>query len=96
MILQHVSVPPQIANVATQKLHPVKVVLEPPFYSPDLFSYDFHAFGTLKSGRGSLVFKVTDSWPTCYEFEPSPTEGPPCWGAMHVQSVESSNVLPLV
>ncbi|GFT83024.1 hypothetical protein TNCV_4811 [Trichonephila clavipes] len=28
--------------------------------------------------------------------EPSTTKDPPCWGAMHVKSVESSNVLPLV
>ncbi|GFW43593.1 hypothetical protein TNCV_4769451 [Trichonephila clavipes] len=46
--------------------------------------------------RGSLVIKVTDLWPTCDEFEPSTAEDPPCSGAMHVKSVDSSNVLPLV
>ncbi|GFY32578.1 hypothetical protein TNCV_673331 [Trichonephila clavipes] len=33
------------------------------------------------------------SWQACHEFEPSTTKDPPCWGAMHVKSVESSNVL---
>ncbi|GFY04429.1 uncharacterized protein TNCV_4415171 [Trichonephila clavipes] len=47
-------------------------------------------------GRGSLVVKVTDSWSTCHEFEPNTAEDPPCRGAMHVKSVESSNVLPFV
>ncbi|GFW18847.1 hypothetical protein TNCV_5133001 [Trichonephila clavipes] len=46
--------------------------------------------------RGSLVVKVMDSWLVCHEFEPSSIEDPPCRGAMHVKSVESSNVLPLV
>ncbi|GFY05689.1 hypothetical protein TNCV_4403561 [Trichonephila clavipes] len=31
----------------------------------------------LSRSRGSLVVKVTDSWPTCHEFEPSVTEDPP-------------------
>ncbi|GFW90872.1 hypothetical protein TNCV_2418651 [Trichonephila clavipes] len=30
------------------------------------------------------------SWVACHEFEPSTTEDPPCRGAMHVKSVESS------
>ncbi|GFU55682.1 hypothetical protein TNCV_1649911 [Trichonephila clavipes] len=48
----------------------------------------------LNGGRGSLVDKVSDCrWP-CHEFEPSDTKDPPCWGAMHAKSVESSNVLP--
>ncbi|GFX99121.1 hypothetical protein TNCV_2493021 [Trichonephila clavipes] len=47
-------------------------------------------------GRGSRVIKVSDpSW-SCHEFEPSATKDPPCRAAMHVKSVESSNVLPLV
>ncbi|GFX77653.1 hypothetical protein TNCV_1105701 [Trichonephila clavipes] len=47
-------------------------------------------------GRGSPVVKVSDrGWP-CHEFEPSTTKDPPCRGAMHVKSIESSNVLPLV
>ncbi|GFV68240.1 hypothetical protein TNCV_1875221 [Trichonephila clavipes] len=33
-------------------------------------------------------------WP-CHEFEPSTPKDLPCRGAMHVKSVESSNVLPL-
>ncbi|GFU91614.1 hypothetical protein TNCV_2543761 [Trichonephila clavipes] len=44
-----------------------------------------------KSHRSSLVVK--DPWLTCHEFEPSTAEDPSCWGAMHVKSVESSNVL---
>ncbi|GFV19142.1 hypothetical protein TNCV_3223601 [Trichonephila clavipes] len=47
-------------------------------------------------GCGTLVVKVTDSWPACHEFEPSTVEDPPCRGAMPVISVEISNVLPLV
>ncbi|GFX15138.1 hypothetical protein TNCV_2480521 [Trichonephila clavipes] len=40
-------------------------------------------------GLGSLRVKVTDSRTVCYEFEPSTTEDPPCWGAMHVKSVDA-------
>ncbi|GFV77570.1 hypothetical protein TNCV_1070991 [Trichonephila clavipes] len=44
-------------------------------------------------GRGSRVVKVSDrDWP-CHEFEPSITKDPPCRAAMHVKSVENSNVL---
>ncbi|GFX14860.1 hypothetical protein TNCV_1486021 [Trichonephila clavipes] len=39
---------------------------------------------------------ITKSWLVCHEFEPSTTEDPPCWGAIHVKSVKSSNLLPLV
>ncbi|GFT57265.1 hypothetical protein TNCV_1692591 [Trichonephila clavipes] len=46
--------------------------------------------------RGILVTKVTDSWPACHEFESSAAEDPPCRGAMHVKSAESTNVFPLV
>ncbi|GFV52948.1 hypothetical protein TNCV_2876161 [Trichonephila clavipes] len=35
------------------------------------------------------------SWLACLEFEPRTTEDPPCMGAMHVKSVESSSVLRL-
>ncbi|GFY30238.1 hypothetical protein TNCV_3091451 [Trichonephila clavipes] len=48
------------------------------------------------SGRRSLVVKVTDSWPAYYDFESSTAEDPPCRGGMHVKSIESPNVLPLV
>ncbi|GFW26961.1 phosphatase and actin regulator 2 [Trichonephila clavipes] len=47
-------------------------------------------------GRSNLVVKVTDSWLTCHEFEPCTTEELPCRGAMHIESVKSSNILPLV
>ncbi|GFV62497.1 uncharacterized protein TNCV_630761 [Trichonephila clavipes] len=47
-------------------------------------------------GRGSLVAKVMDSWLACHEFELSAFEDPPCREGLHVKSVESSNVLPLV
>ncbi|GFX72908.1 hypothetical protein TNCV_1698051 [Trichonephila clavipes] len=36
------------------------------------------------------------SWLACNEFDPSTTKDPPCRGEMHVKSVESSNILPLV
>ncbi|GFU52863.1 hypothetical protein TNCV_2254791 [Trichonephila clavipes] len=36
------------------------------------------------------------SWLACQEFDPSTTQDPPCRSAMHVTSIESSNVLPLV
>ncbi|PRD37919.1 UNVERIFIED_CONTAM: hypothetical protein NCL1_04689 [Trichonephila clavipes] len=32
----------------------------------------------LPGGCGSLVAKVTDSWPTCHEFKPNAAEDPPC------------------
>ncbi|GFV26577.1 hypothetical protein TNCV_2102421 [Trichonephila clavipes] len=49
-----------------------------------------------KADRGSRVVKVLDrGWP-CHEFEPKTTKDPPCRSAMHVKSVESSNVLSLV
>ncbi|GFT58953.1 hypothetical protein TNCV_185721 [Trichonephila clavipes] len=35
-------------------------------------------------------------WLACHAFEPSTTKEPPCREMMHVKSVESSNVLPLV
>ncbi|GFT16045.1 hypothetical protein TNCV_3315821 [Trichonephila clavipes] len=43
----------------------------------------------LKYGRGSRVFKVSDSGLLCHEFEPSTTKDPTCRAAMHVKSVES-------
>ncbi|GFX82463.1 hypothetical protein TNCV_2166111 [Trichonephila clavipes] len=46
--------------------------------------------------RGSLMVMVTDrGWP-CHEFESSTTKDLPCTEAMHVTSVESSNVLPRI
>ncbi|GFV51528.1 transposable element Tcb1 transposase [Trichonephila clavipes] len=44
----------------------------------------------------SLGVEVIDSWPACHEFETRTVEDSPCRGAMHVKSVESSNVLSLV
>ncbi|GFU36020.1 hypothetical protein TNCV_4191291 [Trichonephila clavipes] len=32
--------------------------------------------------HGSLMAKITNSWPTCHEFEPNTTEDPPCRGAI--------------
>ncbi|GFV06575.1 hypothetical protein TNCV_2948971 [Trichonephila clavipes] len=49
----------------------------------------------LKS-RGSRVVKVSDRGWHCHEFEPSTTKDPPCRDAMHIKSVEGSNVLALV
>ncbi|GFW44667.1 hypothetical protein TNCV_4482121 [Trichonephila clavipes] len=44
----------------------------------------------------SLVVKVTDSYRRVMCSSPSTAENPPCTGAMHLKSAESSNVLPLV
>ncbi|GFU62466.1 hypothetical protein TNCV_2204011 [Trichonephila clavipes] len=46
--------------------------------------------------HGSLVVKVSDRGLLCHGFEPSTNKDPPCWGVMHVKSVESPNVLPLM
>ncbi|GFT19610.1 hypothetical protein TNCV_2534851 [Trichonephila clavipes] len=46
--------------------------------------------------RCSRVIKVSDRGLPCHEFEPSTTKDPPYSVAMHVKSVESSNVLSLV
>ncbi|GFU24034.1 hypothetical protein TNCV_3332441 [Trichonephila clavipes] len=46
----------------------------------------------VKCGSGQDI----GSWLACHEFKPSTTKVPTCSGAMHVKSVESSNVLPLV
>ncbi|GFW71023.1 hypothetical protein TNCV_191141 [Trichonephila clavipes] len=47
-------------------------------------------------GRGSLVLNVTYLVVACHKIEPSTAEDPSCRGAMPVNSVESSNILPLV
>ncbi|GFS53527.1 uncharacterized protein TNCV_1280641 [Trichonephila clavipes] len=47
-------------------------------------------------GRGSRVVKISDRGWLCHEFEPSTAKDPPCSAAMHVKSVESSSILPLV
>ncbi|GFX11404.1 hypothetical protein TNCV_2804651 [Trichonephila clavipes] len=54
-----------------------------------------YIYGSSKTlrGRGSLVVKVTDSYPACHEFDTSFAEDPPGRRLMHVKSVESSNVL---
>ncbi|GFW31134.1 hypothetical protein TNCV_2577161 [Trichonephila clavipes] len=41
------------------------------------------------------MVKVTDLWSACQESESSITEDLPCRGAIHVKSVENSNVLPM-
>ncbi|GFV66813.1 hypothetical protein TNCV_1780301 [Trichonephila clavipes] len=50
----------------------------------------------MQFGRGSRVVYVSDRGLPCHEFEPSTTEDPPCRAAMHVKSVKSRIVLPLV
>ncbi|GFT31822.1 uncharacterized protein TNCV_2035541 [Trichonephila clavipes] len=45
--------------------------------------------------RGHVVKASDRGWP-CHEFEPSTTKDSPCRVAMHVKSVESSSVLPLL
>ncbi|GFW51347.1 hypothetical protein TNCV_3254761 [Trichonephila clavipes] len=47
-------------------------------------------------GRGSRVVRVSDHGWSCHEFVPRATKDPPCRGATHVKSIESSNVFPLV
>ncbi|GFT33996.1 hypothetical protein TNCV_4384501 [Trichonephila clavipes] len=42
-------------------------------------------------GRGSLVVKITDSWPLSHEFELR--TAPPYRNAMHVKSVEAQTSL---
>ncbi|GFW04359.1 sodium channel protein para [Trichonephila clavipes] len=71
--------------------------------SPVNFDSVAHAFigllqvvSLIACGCGSLAAKVTDSWPACHEFEPSAPEDLPCMEVMHIKSVDSSNVLPLV
>ncbi|GFX17805.1 DUF4817 domain-containing protein [Trichonephila clavipes] len=40
-------------------------------------------------GRGSLVMKVTDSWPACREFEPSTAEDSPCRGGRYTLNMST-------
>ncbi|GFV15284.1 hypothetical protein TNCV_3050101 [Trichonephila clavipes] len=47
-------------------------------------------------GRGSRAVWVSDRGLPCHEFEHSATKDPPCRESMHVKSVESKNVVPLV
>ncbi|GFX31718.1 hypothetical protein TNCV_4082421 [Trichonephila clavipes] len=46
--------------------------------------------------RGSLVVKAMDLWLASHEFQHCTSDNPPCRGAMLVEPVQSSNVLPLV
>ncbi|GFX05910.1 juvenile hormone epoxide hydrolase 1 [Trichonephila clavipes] len=60
--------------------------------------FPFKIFNSCRKlhGCGILVVKVTDLWPVCHVFEPTTTEDLLCRGEMHVKSVESPNILPLV
>ncbi|GFX62688.1 hypothetical protein TNCV_4868481 [Trichonephila clavipes] len=49
-----------------------------------------------RSGRGSRMVKVSDHGWLAPSSSPVPLKFPPCRGVMHIKSVESSNVLPLV
>ncbi|GFU46975.1 hypothetical protein TNCV_813491 [Trichonephila clavipes] len=42
-----------------------------------------------KNGRGNLVGKAMNSWPTCHEFESSTAEDPQCRWAMHEKSIDA-------
>ncbi|GFY05242.1 hypothetical protein TNCV_2206881 [Trichonephila clavipes] len=45
------------------------------------FCLDFTSSGVeliLRQSRGRLEVKLTDSWPTCHEFDPNAAEDPPC------------------
>ncbi|GFY25602.1 hypothetical protein TNCV_2487221 [Trichonephila clavipes] len=44
-------------------------------------------------GHGRRVVKVLYRDCPCHELEPSTTKDPPCRGAMHIKSVENSNIL---
>ncbi|GFW01638.1 hypothetical protein TNCV_4085531 [Trichonephila clavipes] len=67
-----------------------------PFSSLRDAAHEQHAGRKTNVGRCTRVVKVSDrGWP-CHEFELSTTKDLPCKAAMHVKSVESSNVLPLV
>ncbi|GFV45034.1 hypothetical protein TNCV_907811 [Trichonephila clavipes] len=46
-------------------------------------------FLSSRRGCGSLVVKITDSWPACHDFEPSTAEDTPCRGAVHIKSVDA-------
>ncbi|GFT26558.1 hypothetical protein TNCV_3604011 [Trichonephila clavipes] len=48
------------------------------------------------TGHSGLQWSKIGSWEAGHEFETSTTKDPPYRAAMHVQSVESSNILPLV
>ncbi|GFX73491.1 hypothetical protein TNCV_3403021 [Trichonephila clavipes] len=64
---------------------------------------DQHLYIVARRNKGTTAFHISNEvqvakvpWLACQEFEPSATEDPPCRGAMHVESVEISNFLPLV
>ncbi|GFV16905.1 hypothetical protein TNCV_4365051 [Trichonephila clavipes] len=49
------------------------------------------------TGLGTLVVKVTDSWPVGHDFEPSSAEDLPCGKGEEAMPIfRNSNVLPLV
>ncbi|GFV71081.1 hypothetical protein TNCV_1662391 [Trichonephila clavipes] len=58
--------------------------------SLELFNVHWHHLLHSWRGHGSQVVKVSDRGGPCHEFEPSTTKDPPCRGAMHVKSVETS------
>ncbi|GFW27154.1 ATP-grasp domain-containing protein [Trichonephila clavipes] len=67
-----------------------------PIMSHHSFTIIYRIFLVNYGGRGSRVVKVSDrGWP-CHEFEPITAKDPPCGAAMHVKSVESSNIIPMV
>ncbi|GFW92595.1 hypothetical protein TNCV_519121 [Trichonephila clavipes] len=37
----------------------------------------------------ALVFKLTDTWMACHDFEPCSAEDPPCRGAILIKSIEA-------
>ncbi|GFV71765.1 hypothetical protein TNCV_777821 [Trichonephila clavipes] len=79
----------------------VQIDITPPqIFSCDLMGaapiYSLNGSFAKYHGRVSRVVKVLDrGWPY-HEFESSTTEDLSCRGAMHVKSVESSNILPLM
>ncbi|GFV15416.1 hypothetical protein TNCV_4834421 [Trichonephila clavipes] len=60
-----------------------------------LLCYLYYYRVRTRVGYGSLVVKVMDSWPACYEFEPSTTVDPQCKWEMHVESIEAQ-ISPIV
>ncbi|GFT39426.1 hypothetical protein TNCV_2423151 [Trichonephila clavipes] len=76
-----------ISGTANKRVIPARLAIRPVCLMitfPILLS---PSSGMGGGGRVSLVVKVPDSWPVCYELEPSGTEDPPCRALMHVKSV---------
>ncbi|GFW86606.1 hypothetical protein TNCV_4333901 [Trichonephila clavipes] len=71
------------------------VITFPPYNHRECVTHHIVRFHN-NGGHGNRVVMVLDcGWP-CPDFEPSTTNVSPCREAMHVKSIKSSKVLPLV